>query len=379
MLRSRFAWLALKAVPGMGDRLYKRLIDRLGSPEAVLAANQTDLLSTEGMGPQVATAIRAGIRTEAIDLELEAIEKDKISLCTIKDPDYPERLWQVEDAPPYLYIRGRFSLKDKMAIAIVGSRNCSEYGRSVAYNFGKELAERGFTVVSGMARGIDAAAHEGALLGGGRTIGVLGCGIDVPYPSDHTTLKERVSRQGVLLSEFPMGTEPHPGNFPKRNRVISGLSLGVIVVEAARRSGALITANCALDQGREVFAVPGSIKAEGSRGTHWLIKQGAKLVERIEDIMEEIEGSIQEGEKELVQEKPSYAEKDLTLSVRERKVYDILSQEPQNINRLTYCATIPPSEIAGLLLQLELKGFVQQMAGHRYIRIEVPRTIKRMI
>ena len=240
MSRSRFAWLALKAVPGVTDRLYRKLIDRFGSPEAVLDATLSDLLSTEGMGPQGARAIRAGIETEAIELELEAIEKDKIGLCTVKDPDYPERLREVDDAPPYLYVKGQWSPKDRMAIAIVGSRKSSEYGRSVAFQFGKELAEKGFTVVSGMARGIDAAAHEGALLGGGRTIGVLGCGIDVPYPSSHTILKEKISRQGVLISEFPMGTEPHPGNFPKRNRVISGLSLGVIVVEAARRSGALI-------------------------------------------------------------------------------------------------------------------------------------------
>ena len=375
MPRSRFAWLALKAVSGVTDRLYRRLIDRLGSPEAVLAATLTDLLSTEGVGPQVARAIRAGIETKAIELELEATEKNNAGFCTIKDPDYPERLREVDDAPPYLYRRGQFSPNDRMAIAIVGSRKCSEYGRSVAFQLGKDLAEKGFTVVSGMARGIDAAAHEGALSGGGRTIGVLGCGIDVPYPSGHTSLKEKVSRQGVLISEFSMGTVPQPGNFPKRNRVISGLSLGVVVVEAARRSGALITAHCALDQGREVFAVPGSIRSEASAGTHWLIKQGAKLVEGIEDIMEEIGALVQGVEKESVQKKLSNAEKDLDLSVREKKIYDILSKEPQNINNLVHDATISPSEIAGLLLQLELKGFVQQMAGHRYIRVEAPRTI----
>ncbi|HLB94698.1 MAG TPA: DNA-processing protein DprA, partial [Nitrospiria bacterium] len=288
-----FGWLALKAVPGLGDVLYKRLIEKFGSPHAVFAAPESELLSVEGLRLPIAQAIRTGTAAEAVSKELDGLEKNGVEIVTILDEDYPELLRQIHDPPPFLYVRGELLPEDQKALAIVGSRQCSEYGRAVSRRMGQELARRGFTIVSGLARGIDGAAHEGALSVGGRTLGVLGCGVDVAYPLEHLSLKEAISKQGAVISEFPLATAPVPENFPRRNRVISGLCLGVIVVEAADQSGALITATSALEQGREVFAVPGPIGSKTSVGTHRLIKQGAKLIEGVEDILEEISGQLQ--------------------------------------------------------------------------------------
>ena len=301
-----------------------------------------------------------------------------MEIVTILDEDYPELLRQIHDPPPFLYVRGELLPEDQKALAIVGSRQCSEYGRAVARRISQELARRGFTIVSGLARGIDGAAHEGALSVGGRTLGVLGCGVDVAYPLEHLSLKEAISKQGAVISEFPLATAPVPENFPRRNRVISGLCLGVIVVEAADQSGALITATSALEQGREVFAVPGPIGSKTSVGTHRLIKQGAKLIEGVEDILEEISGQLQPSGPSRSVSTVSAGPPDRQagpprwsgLNPEEQMIYELLSHEPRHVDDLTVQAGRASSEMAGLLLQLELKGAARQLAGHMYIRVE---------
>ncbi len=363
-----FAWLVLKKVPGIGDVLYRRLIEKFGSPHAVLAATEPELFAIEGIRHQAVHAIRGSVDMTPIEKEFDRLEQNGVHVVTIHDRGYPERLKQIHDPPPLLFLKGELLAEDHQSIAIVGSRHCSEYGRTVAHQISQELALRGFTIISGLARGIDAAAHEGALKAGGRTLGILGCGVDVAYPPEHDRLKETISRQGAIISEFSMGTAPEPKNFPKRNRIISGMSLGVIVVEASQQSGALITAACALEQGREVFAVPGPVGSKTSVGTHRLIKQGAKLVESVEDVLEELQGSIGTSMLRVpVTSTSAGPVQSLHLDPEEREIYHLLSHEPQHIDTLTVQARLSTSKIAGLLLQLELKGAIKQLAGHRYV------------
>ena len=363
-----FAWLVLKRVPGIGDVLYRRLIEKFGSPHAVLAATEAELFAIEGIRHQAVRAIRGSVDMTPIEKEFDRLEQNGVHVVTIHDRGYPERLKQIHDPPPLLFLKGELLPEDHQSIAIVGSRHCSEYGRTVAHQISQDLALRGFTIISGLARGIDAAAHEGALKAGGRTLGILGCGVDVTYPPEHDRLKETISRQGAIISEFSMGTAPEPKNFPKRNRIIGGMSLGVIVVEASQQSGALITAACALEQGREVFAVPGPVGSKTSVGTHRLIKQGAKLVESVEDVLEELQGSIGTSMLRVpVTSTSAGPVRSLHLDPEEGEIYHLLSHEPQHIDALTVQARISTSKIAGLLLQLELKGAVKQLAGHRYV------------
>ena len=258
-------WLILRAIPGISDNLYKRLIDEFGSPEKVLGAKEDDLAKVPEMRRDVLQAIVRGSKEISaspagrdLSEELERIERYKIDVTTLNDESYPENLKEIYDPPPLLYVKGEIKKEDKNAIAIVGSRRATTYGRLTAQKLSAQLAARGITIVSGMARGIDSEAHKGALAVGGRTIAVLGCGIDVVYPPESRVLEEKIASSGAVITEFPFGTRPFAGNFPKRNRIISGLSLGVVIVEAAEKSGALITARLALEQGREVFAVPGS-------------------------------------------------------------------------------------------------------------------------
>jgi DNA processing protein len=366
-----FAWLALKRVDGIGDVLYGRLLEKFGSPRAVFAATEPELFSVEGIRHQTVRSIRAVVDSVPIETEMNSLEQHGVHIITIQDRDYPERLKQIHDPPPLLFLKGKLRPEDHQSIAVVGSRHCSEYGRAIAHQISQQLALRGFTIISGLARGIDASAHEGALKAGGRTLGILGCGVDVRYPPEHDRLKEAISKQGAIISEFSMGTAPEPKNFPKRNRVIGGMSLGVIVVEAAQKSGALVTAACALEQGREVFAVPGPIGSKTSVGTHRLIKQGAKLVESVEDVLEELKGSI--GTSMMrgpVQSASPGPVQFGSLNPKEKEIYHMLSQEPQHIDALTVQAQLSASKLAGLLLQLELKGVIKQLAGHRYIRVD---------
>jgi DNA processing protein len=361
-------WLLLKSVSGIGDVACRRLVERFGSPSGVFSASEEELLGVEGIGPRLCGAIRSAVVTPEIDREIERLGRGDVRVCTILEGDYPEGIRQIHDPPPFLYLKGEFRPEDRLAVGVVGSRRCTEYGRGIAYRLGWDLASRGFTVVSGLARGIDTAAHLGALEAGGRTIGVLGSGLGIPHPTERELIKKSMEERGVLVSEFPMNAAPDAVNFPKRNRLISGLSLGVVVVEAAERSGAMITASFALEQGREVFAVPGPIGSETSRGTHRLIKQGAKLVEGVEDILEELQGSrptisLPSG----VRARPG-GEAETHLTDEEEKVYTLLSHTPCPVDDLIARADLAASTMAGLLLQLELKGKARQLPGLFYIR-----------
>ena len=357
-------WLALSLTPGVGSILVKRLLDRFESPEAVFRAPLKELLEVEGLGEKVAREIKKGPLEKRVKRELYLLDKVKGRILTLRDERYPRRLKAIYDPPAVLYLKGEIRQSDDLAVAIVGSRKTSPYGRMMTEKISQELAHEGVTVVSGMARGIDSVAHGGALSAGGRTLAVLGCGIDVIYPRENRSLFTRITEQGAVLSEFPMGSPPEAGHFPKRNRIISGLSIGVVVIQAGPESGSLITANCALEQGREVFAVPGNIGAEGSRGTHRLIKDGAKLVESSKDILEEIlpqwrDEAIRAREPEVP--KPSLPEE-------ERKLYEFLEEDPTYIDVIIRETRIDPGRVSSLLLNLELKGLIVQWPGKCFSR-----------
>ena len=359
MAEDIFYWLALSLTPGVGSILIKRLLDRFKTPEAVFRASLKELVRIEGLGEKVAGEIRKGPSEKAVKRELYLLEKTGGKVVTLKDGDYPTRLKDIYDPPALLYLRGELRIEDELAVAIVGSRKTSAYGREVTEKIGEDLARHGVTVVSGMARGIDSVAHKGALQGGGRTIAVLGCGLDVIYPPENRNLFYQIIERGAILSEFPMGSPPEGGHFPRRNRIISGLSIGVVIVQASAESGSLITAGFALEQGREVFAVPGNVGAEGSRGTNQLIKEGAKLVESSEDILEEIlpqwrrEGATaQKGDPAV-----------LSLTEPEKTLYGLLGETPSHIDAIIRESRLDPGRVSSLLLNLELKGLISQWPG----------------
>jgi len=359
MAEDIFNWLALSLTPGLGSILIKRLLDRFKTPEAVFRASVKELSEIEGMGEKVAGEIRKGPQKRLVERELSLLEKVGGKIITLRDHDYPRHLKDIYDPPALLYTRGELRRQDELAVAIVGSRKTAPYGRWITEKMGENLARHGVTVVSGMARGIDSLAHKGAIQGGGRTIAVLGCGVDVIYPSENRNLFQQIIEHGAVLSEFPMGSPPEGGHFPKRNRVISGLSMGVVIVQASAESGSLITAGYALEQGREVFAVPGNVGAEGSRGTNQLIKDGAKLVETSDDILEEIlpQWRREGGE----HEKTEAPGPDLT--EEEKILYKLLGETPLHIDAIIRESQLDPGKVSSLLLNLELKGLIAQWPG----------------
>jgi DNA processing protein len=359
MAEDLFYWLALSLTPGLGSILIKRLLDRFITPESVFRAPMKELLKIEGLGEKVANEIQKGPLEKTVSRELSLLKEIGGRIITLKDDDYPKRLRDIYDPPALLYLRGELRNEDELSIAIVGSRKTSPYGRWITEKIGQDLARHGVTVVSGMARGIDSVAHLGALQGRGRTIAVLGSGIDVIYPSENRNLFYQIIDQGAVLSEFPMGSPPEGGHFPKRNRIISGLSMGVVIVQASSESGSLITAGYALEQGREVFAVPGNVGAEGSRGTNRLIKEGAKLVESSEDILEEIlpqwrreEGAAQKAGAPV-----------LDLTEEEKILYQLLGETPLHIDAIIRESQLDPGRVSSFLLNLELKGLISQWPG----------------
>jgi DNA processing protein len=281
-------WLALTLVPGIGARTFHRLIQRFGSPEQVFTAHRSYLEQVPGLKKGSIDVIGSQALKETAEKEMLRLRSLGIHTIQWGTEEYPAFLANISDPPPLLYVKGTLVQEDERSVAVVGSRQASAYGLNVCKKLCRELAWQGWTVVSGMARGIDSAAHLGALKGGGRTLAVLGTGLDVMYPRENRKLSQQIAASGAIISEFPLGTPPEPGNFPVRNRIISGLALGVVVVEAATKSGSLITARMALEQDRQVFAVPGPIGRPGVEGTHRLIKEGAKLVERAEDVIEEL-------------------------------------------------------------------------------------------
>lgn len=352
-----FFLLALVKTAGIGPILRKRLLNAFGSPKAVFEAKEGELQAVQGITKAVVRSLKAQDPYVVGKKEWERARSIGVEVIGITDPRYPCNLREIYDPPLVLYVKGELRQEDRNAVAIVGSRRCSSYGREFARRLASSLAEAGITVVSGLARGIDTEAHLGALEAG-RTIAVLGSGIDRIYPPENSNLAQRIASSGAILSEFPFGTPPERWNFPVRNRVISGLSLGVVVVEASAKSGALITARLALEQGRTVFAVPGIAGSILSQGTHRLIKEGAKLVEGPEDVLEEIMPQM-EFHKEV---KPLHG-----LSHYEEKVLELLKEGPKHADELSRILKLEASSLNLLLMGLELKGMVKQLPGRIYI------------
>ena len=354
-------WIGLKSVSGVGNVTFCRLLERFDTPAAVMAAPERELTSVRGVTPVVAAAIRGEGWKRFADEEYKRLTACGARIVTFIDADYPKSLFEIPDPPPLIYVRGR--LPSAYSIAMVGSRRATSYGLQTASRLAGDLARAGVAVVSGMARGIDTAAHKGALDADGPTIGVLGCGVDVVYPPENRKLFDQMAEKGCLVSEFPLSTLPLAENFPRRNRIISGLTRGVLVVEAAEKSGSLITAQYALEQGRDVFAVPGPISYPSNRGSNRLIKQGAKLVDCVEDILEELPcGSASVSpESRTVASRPSFS-----LTPKEAAIYELLARGALHVDDIIAQTELTAADVSSMLLHLELKGAVLPLPGAHY-------------
>ncbi|MEJ2038548.1 MAG: DNA-processing protein DprA [Desulfosarcinaceae bacterium] len=356
-------WMSLKSVEGIGNLLFRRLIDHFGSPEAVLAASRQELNRIEGVGVTLAKAISSHRTPDWIRPELKSVAAGGYSLLTQQDREFPELLLQIPDPPPVLYVYGSLAAYAP-AVSVVGSRRATSYGLTTTRRLCEGLAAQGITVISGMARGIDTAAHEGALAGGGRTIAVLGTGLRHIYPAENLKLFHRIAENGAVITEFSMGAKPEAHHFPIRNRIISGMSLGTVVVEAAQRSGSLITARLAAEQNREVFAVPGNVNAPTTRGTHALIKQGAKLVQDVNDIVEELAAHLPIAPQERPPAKPGAS----GLTREEACVLEAIGAYPVHVDNLARQVQMEAGPLTAVLIQLERRGIIRQEPGHYFVR-----------
>lgn len=347
------AWIKLSLVPGLGGQSLRRLLAAFGMPQQVLAAGRAALARIVSV--EIAGRILSDLDSPAVDAALEWVAVEGHAVLTLADGDYPRPLLEIPDPPALLYLRGRRELIARPGLAVVGSRNATPQGVSNAEQFARSFSAAGLTIVSGLALGIDAAAHRGGLDRAGSTIAVLGTGADILYPQRNRALGERISREGLIISEFPLGTPPHGSNFPRRNRIISGLTRGCLVVEAALASGSLITARLAAEQGREVFAIPGSIHSPHTKGCHALIKQGAKLVESAQDLLQELgmEGF----------EAPTAANNPVLTGLLADLGYD-----PCDIDTLCARSGLTADAVSAMLLQLELDGKVESLPGGLYQR-----------
>jgi len=320
-----------------------------------------------GLSPAICHKIVSQRDKVALEEQLSLVEKHACQVITIHDSDYPERLRTIFDPPQILYVKGELPPQRELAISIVGSRRATSYGKVMSERLSRELASKGFIIISGFARGIDSVAHRGAISAGGYTIAVMGNGLNVIYPPENSKLMEEIIENGAVISEFPMTTPPLSTNFPRRNRVISGMSLGTLVIEASERSGSLITAKFALEQGREVFAVPGEISSKMSKGTNYLIKQGAALVETVDDILDALSLDLPEMSKAR---KVPQAETppDIKLGDDEQVIWNLLSQKPIHIDEIARISGLPSSKVSSILVMLELKGIIQQLPGKQFVR-----------
>lgn len=389
MTQEQREWLRLTMLPGIGSTSFIRLLARFHTPGEVLRASRGAL--REVVGPALAERIAEYADAVDVDGQERVMEKYGVALITLEDPAYPPRLAEIYDPPLALFVRGDLHSADETCLAIVGTRRATPYGLRMAERFGSELAIRGVTVVSGMASGIDSAAHRGAIQSGGRTIAVLGNGVDITYPPENVELMENIVRHGCVISQFPMGVKPARGHFPYRNRIISGMTLGTLVVEGPLTSGALITARNAAEQGREVFAVPGQIGVRNSEGPHSLIREGAKLVETVDDILVELElpaAARQTPAKPAApahaaagHEAPAAAAEETKPAARaasppqrpapqcstiELDILSVLSPNGSFVDEIAAACRIPVSEALSSLTLLELKGLVKQFSGKRF-------------
>jgi DNA processing protein len=370
-------WLQLANASGVGPVIFSRLLSFFGSVENAMGASVSELTKVDGIGIKTAEAIARTRRSFNAEVELELAAKLGVAVITMQDVAYPAALKQIHDPPPVLYIKGTLARSDALAIAIVGSRRCSNYGQEQSSRFAHLLASAGFCIISGMARGIDSAAHRGALTAKGRTLAIQGAGLAKVFPPENRELFEEISRTGACISELPLNSDPLPENFPARNRIIAGLSLGVLVIESSINSGALITAKSALEINREVMAIPGKIDSPLSAGSHKLIKEGAKLVDSIDDIMEAL-GYIGDSigphaaasaDKAAQQaEAPLFDTASLGLTPDEKTVHDRLSRDPVHIEELIAETALPVGTISSALISLRLKGLIKDLPGNSYIR-----------
>ena len=363
MANERTLTIALNTLPRLRAAIAGEAFERFGSAAGILAAPAGELTALRGIGPILAGAVRGLDAERAGEEEERRARALGITILTFDDQDYPERLRLIPDPPRVLYRLGVLLPPDGDGIAVIGARAATAYGRTVAERLGRELAAAGITVISGLARGIDGCAHRGALAGGGRTVAVLGSGLDRMYPPEHARLAAGIAAQGALLSEFPLGAEPEPWHFPLRNRVISGLARGVVVVEAAARSGALGTADMALEQGREVFAIPGPITSPTSAGTNRLIRQGAGLVESARDVLESFPDLA--ARLPAVEGIPAAI---AGLSDSEQRLLNAIGSAPLPIDDIIRISPDPAAATAALLTALELKGLVRQHPGKIFAR-----------
>ena len=366
---NRTALIILNLIPGLGPVGIGNLIDKLGEPMAVLETSEIELWKTGILRKSVLDNIIHWEKIVDIERELVLIKEKGIRIITILDDEYPFYLKNIHSPPAVLYIKSNSPFEFIPSIAIVGTRKDSPYGERITKELSMELSMRGFIIVSGMARGIDSVAHRAALEAGGKTIAVLGCGVDVVYPKENAELAEQIRKQGAVISEFGMGTSPSRENFPRRNRIISGLSLGVIVTEASARSGSLITTRFALEQGREIFAVPGKINAPNSDGVNGLIKHGAKLVQNVEDILSELQPTIYTNKTARKKTRENIVLKPANLSPDEKKTYETLSDEPVHIDKIMDKTQLSIGALSQILLTLELKKIIKQIPGKMFIRI----------
>jgi DNA processing protein len=356
-------WVGFNIVRGVGPVRLRALLDYFGDVEQAWHAPSRELLSA-GLDRRSVESLLAARSALDLDRELERVRDAGVHMLTWQSPGYPRLLLEIHDPPPVLYVKGSIVENDAWAVAVVGTRRASSYGREVTRQLTASLARSGVTIVSGMARGIDGEAHRAALEAGGRTIAVLGCGVDIVYPPEHRNLAAEIAAHGALVSDYPLGTKPEGRNFPPRNRIISGLSLGVLVVEAGRRSGAHITADFAGEQGRDVFAVPGSILARGSAGTNRLIQDGAKVVLGPEDILEELNLTMVVEQVEARQVLPANETEAVLLSQ--------LSTEPVHVDELQRQLELPIAQVSSTLALMELKGMVRQVGSMKYVVAREP-------
>ncbi|GIK42773.1 MAG: DNA processing protein DprA [Chloroflexota bacterium] len=351
-------WVGFSKVPGIGPARLRSLLDYYGDVALAWQADPGELraIGLDRRSVENLVKVRSELNLEA---ELEKLNKLNISVFTWDNPDYPKLLRPISDAPLVLYVRGSLLPEDEWAVAVVGTRQATAYGKECTQFLVNGLAKNGITIVSGMAYGIDTQAHQTALAAGGRTIAVLGCGVDIIYPAENKKLGQAIIEHGALVSEYPLGTNPESGNFPRRNRIISGLSLGVLFVEGTTQSGARITTDFALEQGRDVFAVPGSILRQSGSGPNYLIQNGAKLVTQVNDILEELNLTMVA---QHVEARAIIPENDL-----EALLLKQLSTEPVHVDDLGQVAGLSAAEVASALTLMELKGMVRQVGGMNYV------------
>ncbi len=350
-------WVGFSLIPGIGHVKFTQLENYFGSLENAWQAAPAELKHS-GLDRSSVNAITSWRDRVSLEAEMEKLECYGVRVLTWHDPDYPSRLKEIYDYPPVLYVRGSLLPEDEWCLAVVGTRRATVYGRQVTEEIVSDLARSRITIVSGLAKGIDSVAHSSALDNGGRSIAIFACGLDTVYPAENANLARRIMQRGALISEYPLGTKPRAENFPRRNRIMSGMSLGVLVVEAGEASGAMITARLALEQNREVFAIPGSILSPTSKGTNHLIQDGAKLVSHYSDILEELNLTAVAHQIELKEVIPASETESLLLKQ--------LSAEPTHIDEVCRSSRLPISTVSSTLAMMELKGLVKQVGTMNY-------------